>query len=173
MQDLPEIPEAHHLPGMVHDLQCSSFANILSHIDSGNDADNVGFEEPVTVFFNSAEGVNSSQAGENGSELSSPALCRRFHFTSSGIFRGNHLQVESNSQKNIMQITKHSMLTCAPYSTEASSVDNDSTGTAKEVCDKMLICVAEKRTAAPNAWLWLLVERCSNNEDIKLPFDIL
>ncbi|KAL2557545.1 uncharacterized protein Fot_02284 [Forsythia ovata] len=129
MQDLPEIPEAHHIPGMVHDLQCSSFANILSHIDSGNDADNVGFEEPVTVFFNSAEGVNSSQAGENGSELSSPALCRRFHFTSSG--------------------------------------------TAKEVCDKMLICVAEKRTAPPNAWLWLLVERCSNNEDIKLLFDIL
>ncbi|KAL2506701.1 hypothetical protein Adt_22322 [Abeliophyllum distichum] len=130
-------------------------------------------KNPSPCFFNSAEVVNSSQTGENGSELSSPALCRGFHFTSSGIFRGNHLQVESNSQKNIMQITKHSMLTYAPYSTDASAVDNDSAGTAKEVYDKMLICVSEKRTAPPNAWLWSLVERCSNNEDIKLLFDIL
>ncbi|KAL2492324.1 hypothetical protein Adt_27952 [Abeliophyllum distichum] len=35
LQDLPEIPETrHHLLGIVHDLQCSSFAKRLSHIDS-------------------------------------------------------------------------------------------------------------------------------------------
>ncbi|KAL2492334.1 Plant protein of unknown function (DUF247) [Abeliophyllum distichum] len=35
VKDLPEVPETqHHLLGIVHDLQCSSFAKRLSHIDS-------------------------------------------------------------------------------------------------------------------------------------------
>lgn len=37
----------------------------------------------------------------------------------------------------------------------------------------MLNCVAEKRTAPPNAWLWSLIAKCSTSEDIKLLFDIL
>ncbi|XP_022882461.1 UPF0481 protein At3g47200-like [Olea europaea var. sylvestris] len=40
-QGLPEVPiNGHHLLGIVHDIQCSSFATILSHMDSG-DPDNV------------------------------------------------------------------------------------------------------------------------------------
>ncbi|KAL2518800.1 Plant protein of unknown function (DUF247) [Abeliophyllum distichum] len=35
VQDLPEVPKTHHhLLGIVHDLQCSSFARRFSHIDS-------------------------------------------------------------------------------------------------------------------------------------------
>ncbi|KAL2530015.1 hypothetical protein Fot_22625 [Forsythia ovata] len=35
MKDLPDVPETrHHLLGIVHDLQCSSFENRFSHIDS-------------------------------------------------------------------------------------------------------------------------------------------
>ncbi|XP_022861789.1 uncharacterized protein LOC111382142 [Olea europaea var. sylvestris] len=123
--------------------------------------------------FNSPEGVNLSQAAENGSELRSPALCRRFHFTSSGTLHGNCLPMESYCQESITRIPTHIVLTSAPYSTEVSAVENDSAGTAKEVYDKMLNCVAEKRTAPPNAWLWSLLEKCSNHEDIKLLFDIL
>lgn len=29
------------------------------------------------------------------------------------------------------------------------------------------------RTMPPNAWLWSLIEKCANTEDIKLLFDIL
>ncbi|KAK3039011.1 hypothetical protein RJ639_027496, partial [Escallonia herrerae] len=37
----------------------------------------------------------------------------------------------------------------------------------------MLKSVVEQRTAPPNAWLWLLIEKCANRDDIKLLFDIL
>ncbi|XP_022890794.1 UPF0481 protein At3g47200-like isoform X2 [Olea europaea var. sylvestris] len=37
VHDLPEVPiHGHHLLGIVHDIQCSSFAKILSHLQSGN-----------------------------------------------------------------------------------------------------------------------------------------
>ncbi|XP_022865920.1 UPF0481 protein At3g47200-like [Olea europaea var. sylvestris] len=40
-QDLPEVPiTGHHLLGIVHDIQCSSFAKKISHLQSGN-TDNV------------------------------------------------------------------------------------------------------------------------------------
>ncbi|KAK6930114.1 hypothetical protein RJ641_004208, partial [Dillenia turbinata] len=39
--------------------------------------------------------------------------------------------------------------------------------------DKMLKSVKETRSMPPNAWLWSLIEKCSNSEDIKLLFDIL
>ncbi|CAI9762683.1 unnamed protein product [Fraxinus pennsylvanica] len=85
-------------------------------------------KNPSLCLFNSLERVNSSQAAENGSELSSPALCRHFHFTTSGFLRGNHLPVKSYCLKCIMPISTHSMLMYAPYSTEASAVENDSAG---------------------------------------------
>lgn len=43
----------------------------------------------------------------------------------------------------------------------------------KELYDKMLQSVAEKRTMPPNAWLWSLIENCTTQNDIKLLFDIL
>ena len=42
----------------------------------------------------------------------------------------------------------------------------------KEIYDKMLKSV-EAKTMPPNAWLWSLVESCSNREDIKLLFNML
>lgn len=43
----------------------------------------------------------------------------------------------------------------------------------KELYDKMLKSVKDQRTAPPNAWLWSLIENCTNSEDIKLLFNIL
>lgn len=43
----------------------------------------------------------------------------------------------------------------------------------KELYDKMLKSVVDQRTAPPNAWLWSLIEKCANREDISLLFDIL
>lgn len=43
----------------------------------------------------------------------------------------------------------------------------------KEVYDKMLESVNVKRSMPPNAWLWSMIEKCANHDDIKLLFDIL
>lgn len=43
----------------------------------------------------------------------------------------------------------------------------------KDIYDKILHSVADKRTAPPNAWLWSLVAKCSTREDIELLFNIL
>ncbi|RVX22094.1 hypothetical protein CK203_001489 [Vitis vinifera] len=42
----------------------------------------------------------------------------------------------------------------------------------KELYDKMLKSVVAQ-TMPPNAWLWSLIEKCENHEDIKLLFDML
>ncbi|KAJ0682776.1 hypothetical protein HanPI659440_Chr16g0651121 [Helianthus annuus] len=44
---------------------------------------------------------------------------------------------------------------------------------AKELHDKLLKSVLEQRTAPPNNWLWTLIEKCENREDIKLLFSVL
>ncbi|CAI9776860.1 unnamed protein product [Fraxinus pennsylvanica] len=121
-------------------------------------------KNPSPCFFNSPERVKLSQAAENCSELSSPALCRRFHFTSSGTLHGNHLPMESYCQETIMRIPTHIMLTYAPYSTEANVAENDSAGTAKEVYDKMLKCVAEKKNCSE----CLVVLNDKQHRDVKL-----
>lgn len=43
----------------------------------------------------------------------------------------------------------------------------------KELYDKIIESVVVKRTMAPNAWLWSLIENCKNHDDIKLLFDVL
>lgn len=43
----------------------------------------------------------------------------------------------------------------------------------KELYDKIIESVVVKRTMAPNAWLWSLLENSKNREDIKLLFDVL
>lgn len=43
----------------------------------------------------------------------------------------------------------------------------------KEIYDGILDSVNNKRTMAPNAWTWSLIEKCQNHEDIKLLFDAL
>jgi hypothetical protein len=44
---------------------------------------------------------------------------------------------------------------------------------AKELHDKLLKSVVDQRTAPPNNWLWSLIEKCENREDIKLLFNVL
>lgn len=45
--------------------------------------------------------------------------------------------------------------------------------TVKDLHDKMLNSVNVKRSMPPNAWLWLLIENCQNQDDIHLLFDVL
>lgn len=53
-----------------------------------------------------------------------------------------------------------------------SSVEVGPTEAVKELYDKMLKSVVAQ-TMPPNAWLWSLIEKCENHEDIKLLFDML
>lgn len=46
------------------------------------------------------------------------------------------------------------------------------TEAAEEMYQKMLKSV-EAKTMPPNAWLWSMIDSCSNKEDIKLLFQIL
>ncbi|XP_057475441.1 uncharacterized protein LOC130763533 isoform X2 [Actinidia eriantha] len=59
------------------------------------------------------------------------------------------------------------------YSTGAIMAEDNPTEAVKELYNKILKSIAEQRTMAPNAWLWLLIENCTNHDDIKLLFDIL
>ncbi|XP_073150038.1 uncharacterized protein [Henckelia pumila] len=91
----------------------------------------------------------------------------------SGNIHGNPSRMQLNYQ-NVMHPETASMLgPRVAFSSEAGMVENDSSGTAKEVYENMLKCVSEKRTAPPNACLWSLVAKCGTHEDIKLLFDIL
>ncbi|KAK9051407.1 hypothetical protein SSX86_028034 [Deinandra increscens subsp. villosa] len=65
------------------------------------------------------------------------------------------------------------MLSKALYTSEANTTGMDPTEAAKELHDKLLKSVKEQRTAPPNNWLWALIEKCENREDIKLLFNVL
>ncbi|PIN14364.1 hypothetical protein CDL12_13010 [Handroanthus impetiginosus] len=141
-------------------------------------------KNPSRTVFSSAERVNSSQLEElaigNVCEFSS-SLPQRRRFHPSALFSGNihggSLRVELNHQKDEMQmqIPSTSMaMQIRLFASEARATEKDSAGeTVREVYDKLLNCVTEKRTAPPNAWLWSLIAKCSTHEDIKLLFDIL
>lgn len=62
----------------------------------------------------------------------------------------------------------------ASFSSEAAAETKvETTEAVKELYDKILKSVNVQRTAPPNAWLWSLLEKCANVEDIKLLFDVL
>ncbi|XP_052190376.1 uncharacterized protein LOC127800029 [Diospyros lotus] len=65
------------------------------------------------------------------------------------------------------------MVAKVSYSSRASFKEGNPTEAVKELYDKMLTSLAEKRTMPPNAWLWSLIENCSNHDDVKHLFDIL
>ncbi|KAG5554940.1 hypothetical protein RHGRI_012482 [Rhododendron griersonianum] len=68
------------------------------------------------------------------------------------------------------------MMTMVPkvlFSTGAGAPEDNQTEAVKELYDKMLKSVVEKRTMPPNAWLWSLIGNCATHNDIKLLFDIL
>ncbi|PWA78837.1 hypothetical protein CTI12_AA209980 [Artemisia annua] len=79
-----------------------------------------------------------------------------------------------NSQERSFQHpTSSIILSKALYSTDASTIEASPTEAAKELHDKLLKSVVEQRTAPPNNWLWSLIEKCENREDIKLLFKVL
>ncbi|KAJ4823083.1 hypothetical protein Tsubulata_009613 [Turnera subulata] len=95
---------------------------------------------------------------------SCPHQCQHLHTFSSTIHRpGTAL----NSRR----------ILTASFSTEAaaaaSPLETAPSEAVKEFYDKIMDSVKVKRTMAPNAWLWSLIENCQNKEDIKLLFDTL
>ncbi|KZV50678.1 hypothetical protein F511_29282 [Dorcoceras hygrometricum] len=114
---------------------------------------------------------------ENASQMNcSISLRRRFcSVLLSGSIRGSPYEMQLNYQNNLHLEMPSMVGPRVAFSSEASIVENNSsdTETAKEVYEKMLKCVSEKRSAPPNAWLWSLVAKCGTDEDIKLLFDIL
>lgn len=106
--------------------------------------------------------IEAGQQWRNHSSI----LISRFLWSSGGIVHGDSL----NDQQ---YIGKYSMVTGrASFSSAATSVEGIPTEAVKELYDKMLQSV-KAQTMPPNAYLWSLIEKCSNNEDIKLLFDIL
>ncbi|KAI4338506.1 hypothetical protein MLD38_023555 [Melastoma candidum] len=89
---------------------------------------------------------------------------RRNHsfMSSLGFFRGSTI---SSSQNPI--------ILRASYSSEASAERDGPSDAVKEIYDAILDSVNNKRTMAPNAWTWSLIEKCQNHQDIKLLFDAL
>lgn len=82
-------------------------------------------------------------------------------------------RASNNQQDTFQHPTCSMMLSRALYSSDASTVELGPTDPAKELHDKLLKSVIEQRTAPPNSWLWTLIEKCANHEDIKLLFNIL
>ncbi|KAJ4793476.1 adenylyl cyclase [Rhynchospora pubera] len=66
----------------------------------------------------------------------------------------------------------YSPILTANYSSEANTESTASSESAQELYEKMLKSV-EARTMPPNALLWSMIGSCSNQEDIKLLFQIL
>ncbi|KAL3727524.1 hypothetical protein ACJRO7_032286 [Eucalyptus globulus] len=78
---------------------------------------------------------------------------------------------------NRLSASPCSIISSLPYSSEASAEMEEPTGyfaffhlicTVKEMYDKILESANMKRTMAPNAWTWLMIENCKNREDIRL-----
>lgn len=55
----------------------------------------------------------------------------------------------------------------------ASGGESTATEAVKKIYDDIIDSVNVRRTMAPNAWLWSLIENCKTREDIKLLFDAL
>ncbi|KAL5541799.1 hypothetical protein UlMin_009509 [Ulmus minor] len=108
------------------------------------------------------EALRSSLQWRNHSSFSSetPFL--------SGFIRGSHSQL---AQCAMFTMT----LSRATFSSEAGAVEveGNPTEAVKELYDKIYQSVVVKRTMAPNAWLWSLIENCNNHDDIKLLFNTL
>ncbi|KAI7741507.1 hypothetical protein M8C21_007737 [Ambrosia artemisiifolia] len=91
-----------------------------------------------------------------------------------GITSENVVQRAFTNQEHKIQHPAFSMLLSrALYSTDAATKEVVPTEAAKELHDKLLKSVIEQRTAPPNNWLWSLIEKCQNREDIKLLYNVL
>ncbi|CDO98907.1 unnamed protein product [Coffea canephora] len=113
----------------------------------------------------------------DSSQLNSTPQWRAFCSTilsSSGIIRGNRLQVGLNCSNNVLQHWPMGILMQKQlFSSESNAVDSAPTESVKELHDKILKSISEQKSAPPNAWLWSLVQQSATREDIKLLFDVL
>ncbi|OWM67822.1 hypothetical protein CDL15_Pgr010760 [Punica granatum] len=76
-------------------------------------------------------------------------------------------------QDNGLGAARHLIIPSASYSSSASTDADGPRDTVKELHEKILESVNTKRTMAPNAWTWSMIDNCRNPEDIKLLFDAL
>lgn len=67
----------------------------------------------------------------------------------------------------------HFLMSKSFSTSRANTDEGDTTEAVKELYDKMLESVNVKRSMPPNAWLWSMIEKCGNHDDIRLLFDIL
>ncbi|CAH9084419.1 unnamed protein product [Cuscuta europaea] len=86
---------------------------------------------------------------------------------------GNPMQGESKYPRESVLSLKCHVLQRSSYSSEATDAGSGSTETVKGIYEKILKSIVEQRSAPPNAFLWSLIEKCSNQEDIILLFDVL
>ncbi|KAF3456143.1 hypothetical protein FNV43_RR00793 [Rhamnella rubrinervis] len=84
----------------------------------------------------------------------------------SGNIRGNYSEI----RRCAMYMR---MVSQAPFSAKASTIEGSPTEAVKELYDQIFQSVVVKRSMAPNAWLWSLIENCKNHDDVKLLFEIL
>ncbi|RAL51161.1 unnamed protein product [Cuscuta campestris] len=85
---------------------------------------------------------------------------------------GNPMQMESKCQRVVSSLKCH-VSQRSSYSSKAIDVGSGSTETVKEIYEKILKSIVDQKTAPPNAYLWSLIAKCANEDDIKLLFDIL
>ncbi|GMN46512.1 hypothetical protein TIFTF001_015695 [Ficus carica] len=82
------------------------------------------------------------------------------------LFSGNHSEI---GQCTVFK----TLPSQAKFSSAASNVEGNPSEAVKELYDKIIESMVVKRTMAPNAWLWSLIDNCKNHDDIKLLFDVL
>ncbi|KAI4345465.1 hypothetical protein L6164_012589 [Bauhinia variegata] len=125
--------------------------------------------------------------------LQSPIFLNSYHFLASDIraiegpqsaiqrrnetiFATHDPRFSGMTQGNCRQMTTgpmHFMMPKAFYTSEVNTLEGNPTEAVKELYDKILDSVNVKRTMAPNAWLWSMIENCKSRDDIRLLFDIL
>ncbi|NP_001149561.2 adenyl cyclase [Zea mays] len=126
---------------------------------------------PIPGRASCAEGVLLYRLNGAPASPSSPQHTRGF--SSSCFASRSHCNLPSPTIASqwLNEKSVHCHMTTAHFSTEASDMDHP-TEAVEEMYQKMLKSV-EAETMPPNAWLWSMIDSCSNKEDIKLLFQIL
>nr|BAC42709.1 unknown protein [Arabidopsis thaliana] len=101
----------------------------------------------------------------SASQISRSFQWRSQASSSSSVLKG----IDSSSHLSSMSL----LIPRSSFTSEAEKLAGNPTVTVKDLHDKMLNSVNVKRSMPPNAWLWLLIENCQNQDDIHLLFDVL
>ncbi|GAB4843566.1 hypothetical protein Ancab_013531 [Ancistrocladus abbreviatus] len=83
------------------------------------------------------------------------------------------LSIFSPLSEREWQHQNHMLTFTAPFCSRAEVVEGSPTEAVRVLHSKVLESVKIKHSAPPNAWLWSLIEKCENKDDINLLFDIL